>query len=199
VIASRNRAKAAEVARILADAGVECHLVSLADFPEATLPPETGATFAENALAKAEHAALATGLPAVADDSGLEVNALGGQPGITSARYAGEEATDEDCYGKVLELLRDVPDERRGARFRCAAAYATPEGKTVLAEGICEGCIAQQPAGTAGFGYDPIFIPRGDTRTMAQLSAAEKHAISHRGRAFRLLARLIRDRLEGDV
>jgi XTP/dITP diphosphohydrolase len=194
VIASHNRAKAAEVAQILRAEGIELQVVSLADFPGVTLPPETGTTFAENAMVKAQHTARATGLPAVADDSGLEVDALGGEPGIMSARYAGEEASDEERYGRVLELLRRVPHEDRGARFRCAAAYVHPDGDSLLAEGVCEGRIASSPAGRGGFGYDPIFVPGGESRTMAQLTSGEKHAISHRGRAFRELARQMRSR-----
>jgi XTP/dITP diphosphohydrolase len=192
LLASHNRAKAAEIAAILRDAGLDLEVVTLADFPEVVLPPETARTFAENALAKAKAAAAATGLPAVADDSGIEVDALGGEPGVMSARYGGPEATDRDRYQKVLRLLKEVPDVRRVARFRCAAAYATPDGQTLLAEGTLEGRIVREPVGSGGFGYDPIFIPDGDTRTMAQLTPAEKHAISHRGRAFRALAKLIR-------
>jgi XTP/dITP diphosphohydrolase len=192
VVATHNRAKAAEIAAILRDAGLDLEVLTLADFPEVVLPEETGHTFAENAVAKAKAAAAATGLPAVADDSGLEVDALGGEPGVMSARYGGPEGTDRGRYEKVLRLLKEVPDVRRVARFRCAAAYATLDGQTLLAEGTIEGRIAHEPAGSGGFGYDPIFIPDGDTRTMAQLTPAEKHAISHRGRAFRALAKLIR-------
>ena len=196
VVASLNRAKAAEIARILSDEGVDFEVLSLADFPEAELPPETGETFAENALAKARHAAAALGMAAAADDSGLEVEALDGAPGVLSARYAGEAAGDEDRYRKLLAELREVPNNRRAARFHCAAAYATPDGAVLLAEGTCEGTIAREPSGSGGFGYDPIFIPQAEARTMAQLTPAEKHAISHRGRAFRKLATLIREQLE---
>lgn len=192
VVASLNRAKAREIARILRAEDLDREVVSLADFPDITLPPETGATFAANAVVKARYVAEATGLSAVADDSGLEVDALGGEPGIRSARFAGEDATDEDRYRKVLYLMEDVPEGRRQARFRCAAAFAAPEGDELLAEGVCEGRIAREAAGTGGFGYDPIFIPDGRECTMAQLTAEEKHAISHRGRALRLLAKLLR-------
>lgn len=194
VVASLNRAKAREIARILCDEELDFEVVSLADFPELSLPPETGATFAANAVAKARHVAEATGLSAIADDSGLEVDALGGEPGIRSARFSGEGATDEDRYRKVLCLMEDVPDDRRGARFQCAAAFAAPEGDELLAEGVCEGRIAGEAAGTGGFGYDPIFVPDGHECTMAQLTAEEKHAISHRGRALRRLAKLLRRR-----
>jgi len=195
VVASLNRAKAAEIARILSDEGVDFEVLSLADFPQVELPPETGEMFAENALAKARHAAAALGMAAAADDSGLEVEALGGAPGVLSARYAGEDASDQDRCRKLLAEMIDVPHDRRAARFHCAAAYATPEGQVLLAEGTCAGAIAREPAGSGGFGYDPIFIPQGEERTMAQLTSAEKHAISHRGRAFRKLAKLIREQL----
>lgn len=194
VVASLNPAKANEIADILAGEGLDYEVVSLADFPGVALPPERGATFAANAAAKARFAARATGLPAVADDSGIEVEALGGEPGVRSARYAGEGADDEERWRKLLARMADLPSHRRRARFRCAAAYAEPEGEVVLAEGACPGRIAQEPAGRGGFGYDPVFIPDGYSLTMAQLTPAQKHAISHRGRALRLLARLIRER-----
>jgi XTP/dITP diphosphohydrolase len=196
VVASHNQAKTAEIAQILADEGLDFEVVSLVDFPEIALPPETGATFAANAAAKAEHAAQHTHLPAIADDSGLEIEALGGEPGIHSARYAGEGASDEDLCRKVLGLMAEVPDHRRRARFRCAAAYAEPEGEEMLAEGTCPGRIAREPSGSGGFGYDPVFIPDGYTLTMAHLTPHQKHRISHRGRAFRLLAQMIREHLE---
>lgn len=196
VLASLNRAKAREIAQILKAEGLSIEVVPLADFPGASLPPETGATFIDNALLKARAAAQAAGLPAVADDSGLEVDALDGEPGVMSARYAGEGASDEDRYRKVLSLLRDVPDEKRTARFRCAAVYVEPGGEELLAGGAVEGRIARAPKGTGGFGYDPIFLPEGREVTMAELSPEEKHAISHRGRAFRALAALLRARME---
>ncbi len=194
VVASLNRAKAREISRILRDEKLGFEVLSLADFPEVALPPETEDTFAANALDKATAAARGTGLPAIADDSGLEVDALDGEPDIRSARFAGEGASDQDRYRKVLDLMREVPDSRRQARFRCAAALVTPEGEKLLAEGVCEGRIAQEPSGTGGFGYDPIFVPEDYSRTMAELTAEQKHAISHRGRALRRLARLLRER-----
>ncbi len=197
VVASENRSKAAEIAEILAGEGLAMEVVSLADFPDVSLPPETGSTFAANAAVKAKQAAQATGVPAIADDSGLEIDALNGEPGVRSARYAGEDATDEDRYRKVLGLLADVPDHRRRARFRCAAAYAEPGGDVMLAEGTCQGRIAKEAAGSGGFGYDPVFIPDGYSVTMAQLTPAQKNRISHRGRAFRLLAQMIREHLTG--
>lgn len=195
VVASHNPPKVREIAEILAQEGLSFQVVSLADFPDVVLPPEAGATFASNAAAKARQVARATGLPAIADDSGLEVEALGGEPGVRSARYAGEEASDEDRYRKVLDLMADIPTHKRRARFRCAAAYAEPDGEVMLAEGTCPGRVARQPAGAGGFGYDPIFIPDGYSITMAQLTPDQKHALSHRGRAFRLLAQMIREHL----
>jgi len=194
VVASLNRAKAREIAEILAAEGLGLEVVALADFPDVALPPETGESFAANALLKARAAAQGTGLPAIADDSGLEVDALGGEPGVMSARYAGEGAGDADRYRKVLALLADVPDARRTARFRCAAAFVSPEGVELLAEGTCEGRLAREPTGAGGFGYDPIFVPEDYTVTMAQLTPEQKHAISHRGRALRALVPLIRAR-----
>ena len=196
VVASLNRAKAAEIARILSDEGIEFDVLSLADSPHVELPPETAETFADNALAKARHAAAALGMAAAADDSGLEVDALDGAPGVLSARYAGEAASDEDRYRKLLGELREVPNNRRAARFQYTAAYATPDGQVLLAQGTCEGTIAREPSGSGGFGYDPVFIPEGEERTMAQLASTEKHAVSHRGRAFRKLAKMIREHLE---
>ncbi len=195
-LASLNEAKRREIAEILASEGLEAELLSLLNLPAIVLPAETGTTFAENALIKAKGVACvpAINLPTIADDSGLEVDALGGEPGIRSARYLGPLATHEERYLRVLELMRDVPEGRRTARFRCAAAFATPGGDTLLADGTCEGAIAIAPAGEGGFGYDPIFVPNGHSVTMAQLTPAEKNAISHRGRAFRALARLIREK-----
>jgi XTP/dITP diphosphohydrolase len=203
VIGSFNKPKAAEMAELLQ--GLDIAIRSLGDFPRVRPVPETGETFAENARQKAlglaQQIATEEVLGVVADDSGLEVEALGGEPGVMSARYAGEGASDEGRCRKVLALLAGVPCDRRGARFRCAAVYAEPDGAELSAEGTVEGRIAEEPAGTHGFGYDPIFIPDGLLRqaaglpcglTMAQLSAEEKRAISHRGRAFRALAVLIR-------
>jgi XTP/dITP diphosphohydrolase len=197
VVASLNRAKAREIARILREEGLGLQVVSLADFPGANLPEECGASFAENAVAKAEHAARATELPAVADDSGLEVEALGGEPGILSARYVGKGASDAERCRKVLDLMREVPEGRRQARFRCAAAFATPEGEVLVADGTCEGRIVREPAGGGGFGYDPIFVPDGYGVTMAELTPEQKDGISHRGRALRELAKMMRAWLLG--
>jgi XTP/dITP diphosphohydrolase len=152
------------------------------------LPPESGTTFADNALGKARAAASATGRPAIADDSGIEAAALGGAPGVWSARYAGEGATDEENLAK---LLRDVPaDGDRRVAYVCALAYVEPGGREEIAHGRCEGTLATEPRGDGGFGYDPAFVPDdypGDERTMAELTPEEKDAISHRGRAARAL------------
>jgi XTP/dITP diphosphohydrolase len=152
--------------------------------PEVELPPETGQTFAENAIEKARAAAAATGLRAVADDSGIAAAGLGGRPGVRSARYAGESATDEENLAK---LLREVPDSDRRVAYVCALAYAEPGGRTHVVEGRCEGVLVTEPRGDGGFGYDPAFLPadRDDGRTMAELTPEEKDAISHRGRAAR--------------
>lgn len=187
VLATRNPGKLAELRRILDEAGPAVELLgpdSFADLPEVA---ETGSTFAENALLKARAIAAGTGLPAVADDSGLCVDALNGMPGVLSARWAGRHGDDQANLELVLGQLADVPDERRGARFVCAAALALPGGEADLAAGEVVGVLLRQPVGTNGFGYDPIFRPDGHERTTAQLSAAEKDAISHRGRALRAL------------
>ena len=191
VLASRNPHKVRELAALLP--GHE--LVPLPDHVE--LPPETGETFEDNARLKAESAARATGMPALADDSGIEAAALGGRPGVRSARFAGEDATDEENLAK---LLRDVPlDGDRRVAYVCVLAFATPDGATHLEEGRCEGTLAAEPRGTGGFGYDPAFVPvdYADGRTMAELSPQEKDAISHRGRAARaMLVWLLRRRCE---
>lgn len=181
VLATRNPHKVREFAQLLAGHEV----VPLPDDVE--LPPETGETFAENALGKARAAAAATGMAAIADDSGIEAAALGGAPGVRSARYAGEDATDEENLAK---LLREVPaDGDRRVAYVCALAYVDPDGRERLFEGRCEGELAHEPRGEGGFGYDPAFLPADlpDGRTMAELAPEEKDAISHRGRAARAL------------
>jgi XTP/dITP diphosphohydrolase len=191
VLASRNEHKLRELAQLLRP-------YRLDPLPEhVTLPPEAGTTFAANALVKARAAAIATGRPAVADDSGIEVAALRGAPGVWSARYAGDRATDADNLSK---LLRDVP--RRGDRrvaYVCALAYAEPGGREEVVHGRCEGVLALEPRGGGGFGYDPAFVPDdyGDGRTMAELSPQEKDAISHRGRAARALVERLTEAAAG--
>lgn len=187
LVASRNPAKRAEMLRLLHAAPIE--LCSLADFPHVGPVPETGASFQANARLKAEGFFAATALPAVADDSGLEVDALGGAPGVYSARYAGVHGQDAANVAKLLEALADVPPEARAAAFRCCIAVADARGVLTTIEGTCRGRIAETARGAAGFGYDPVFIPEaGDGRTMAELSAAEKDALSHRGAALRRFA-----------
>ncbi|HEX5497051.1 MAG TPA: RdgB/HAM1 family non-canonical purine NTP pyrophosphatase, partial [Mycobacteriales bacterium] len=149
--------------------------------------PETGATFAENALLKAREAVAHTGLPAVADDSGLAVDALSGMPGVLSARWAGPGRSDQANLRLVLDQIAAVPEERRGAAFVCAAALVTPGGIEEVVTGRVGGTLLHAPRGQNGFGYDPIFVPAGHTRTTAEMSAAEKDALSHRGRALRAL------------
>jgi XTP/dITP diphosphohydrolase len=148
---------------------------------------ETGETYLENALLKARTVASALGLPAVADDSGIEVDALGGAPGPRSARFAGPVASDGANLALLIERVRDVPPQERTARYRCVAACAWPDGREARAEGVCEGRLVLEPRGGRGFGYDPAFVPEGESRTMAELADDEKDAISHRGRAFRAL------------
>jgi len=185
ILASRNRHKVRELAEILPG-------VALRPLPdEVELPPEDGETFVANALMKARAALAATGETAIADDSGLEVDGLAGRPGVRSARYAGEEATDQENLDKVLRDLA-ASDGPASARYVCVIALVEPDGRESVFEGICEGRLTQEPRGLGGFGYDPAFVPAdtgpGDGRTMAELSPAEKHEISHRGRAARSLA-----------
>jgi XTP/dITP diphosphohydrolase len=186
VLATRNAHKVEEVRRILAPYDVQ--LVSLGEFPDVGEVAETGATFADNALLKAEAVARATGLLALADDSGLAVAALNGMPGVFSARWTGKHGDDVANLRLVLDQIADVPDERRGAAFVCAAAAVTPAGERLVVEGRVEGVLIRAPRGSNGFGYDPIFVPVGEERTTAEMSSEEKDAISHRGKAFRLLA-----------
>jgi XTP/dITP diphosphohydrolase len=186
VLATRNAHKVAELRRILSAYDVE--LVSLSDYPNVPDVAETGATFADNARLKARAVAVATGLVAIADDSGLSVDALNGMPGVLSARWAGRHGDDVANLQLVLGQIADVPEERRGAAFVCAAAAVAPDGREVVVEGRVEGRLVHAARGHNGFGYDPIFTPIGETRTTAEMSAEEKDAISHRGIAFRALA-----------
>jgi len=197
VLASRNPHKVLELRRILAGAGLEVDLVGLDDpgLEPMTEVAETGATFAANALLKAHALAEATGLPALADDSGLCVDALNGMPGVLSARWSGRHGDDVANLRLVLDQLADVPDDRRGAAFVCAAAAAWPDGTDIVAEGRWDGVVGREPRGRNGFGYDPIFRPQGETRTSAELTEDEKDAASHRGRAFRRLVPLLAPRL----
>ncbi len=189
VLASRNAHKVQELRRILRAAGVDREVLDLAAEQLGGVPEvaETGATFAENALLKATAVAAATGLPAVADDSGICVDALNAMPGIFSARWSGRHGADRANLELLLGQLSDVPDDRRGARFVCAAALAMPDGRTVVTEGELRGRLLRSPRGAGGFGYDPVFVPEGSSRTTAELSPSEKDAISHRALALRRL------------
>lgn len=195
LIASRNRKKLAELHRVLDAAGITgLELLTLDDVPTFDEAPETGATFEDNALAKARDAFAATGLPSLADDSGIAVGALNGMPGVLSARWSGGlVGADKDVanYRLLLAQMGDVPDERRGAAFVSVCALVGDAGEVVV-RGEWPGVIAREPLGDSGFGYDPVFIPEGESRSAAQLSPAEKDAVSHRGRALTLLVPALR-------
>jgi len=198
LLATRNPGKLAELRRLLDAAQVAgIRVLGLADVPAFPEEPETGATFAENALAKARDAAKATGLASVADDSGLAVDALNGMPGVLSARWAGRHGDDRANLELLLAQISDVPDDRRAGWFMCAAALALPDGREHVAEGRLNGTVVRAPRGSNGFGYDPVFVPEGGTRTTSELTDAEKDAISHRGRALRALVPVVRDLLAG--
>jgi XTP/dITP diphosphohydrolase len=152
-------------------------------------------TFEANSLAKARAVVEATGLPAIADDSGVEVDALGGEPGVRSARWAGDDATDEDNNRKLVDAMKDVPEDQRSCRYRCVAVYVDPDGSEIIAEGSCEGTVVLEGRGDLGFGYDPHVIPEDETRTMGEIPLEEKLRFSHRGRAFRALNNELRARL----
>ncbi|MCL2090758.1 MAG: RdgB/HAM1 family non-canonical purine NTP pyrophosphatase [Micrococcales bacterium] len=188
VLATHNQHKLAEVRAILGAVGLDPgRIVSAADLgaPE---PVEDGLTFADNALIKARALVAATGRPAMADDSGLVVDVLGGAPGIFSARWCGHHGDDAANLRLLLDQLADVPDPHRTARFRCAAVLVTPDGTEVVEHGDLDGRLTTAPRGVNGFGYDPVLVPTGEQRTCAELTAEEKNARSHRGRAFRALA-----------
>jgi XTP/dITP diphosphohydrolase len=193
LLATANTKKLVELQRILDAAlgGDRVSLVGLADFHDYPDVPETGLTFGENALIKAREAASRTGLPTVADDSGLAVDALNGMPGVFSARWAGRHGDDQANLDLVLGQIGDVSDQQRGGAFVCAAALVLPNGREHLVEGRQTGKILRARRGTGGFGYDPIFLGDGQTRTNAELTPAEKDAVSHRGKAFRELAKVI--------
>jgi XTP/dITP diphosphohydrolase len=194
VLATRNAHKVVELRRILEAVGLAVELVGVEEYPDVPEVPETGATFEDNAFLKARAVAHATGEIAVADDSGLAVDALNGMPGVLSARWAGGSG-DEANLRLVLAQIGDVPDERLGASFECAAAAVFPDGRELVVRGSLRGSITREPRGSNGFGYDPIFVPAGGHRTTAELSADEKDAISHRGVAFRALAASLGDLL----
>jgi XTP/dITP diphosphohydrolase len=189
VLATRNQGKITEFRRILeALAPGEIELVGVDQFPDLIDVEETGSTFEENSLLKARYTSKATGLPAIADDSGLCVDVLNGDPGIFSARWAGEHGKDRANLEKVLDQLKDIPDDKRTAHFMCVASLVLPDGRHQVAEGRFDGHILRAPVGENGFGYDPIFQPLGMSISSAQMSADEKDVASHRGKSLRALA-----------
>lgn len=191
ILGTRNRGKAREFQKLVEGLGFQ--IKDLNQFRDPPVIRETGSTFEENALLKARGIANWSGLPTLADDSGLEVDCLGGMPGVYSSRFAGERATDEDNNRKLLGLIMDIPREERTARFRCVLALATPDGQERVVEGSCEGLIIDEPRGDQGFGYDPIFyLPEYDA-TFAQLGPKIKNRISHRARAFQKMRSILRD------
>jgi XTP/dITP diphosphohydrolase len=193
-LASRNPGKITEILEICREWPVRWILATDPGLDRWPDVEETGQTYVENALLKARAVAESVGVPAVADDSGIEVDALGGGPGPRSARFAGPGASDEQNLGLLIERVADVPPGDRAARYRCVAACAWPDGREVWTEGTCEGRLVAERRGSGGFGYDPIFVPaEADGRTMAELSPEEKNAISHRGRALRALGVVLGD------
>ena len=197
LLATRNAGKLAELQRLLASAVPGVAVLGLRDVPEYPEAPETGATFEENALLKAREAVRYTGLPAVADDSGLTVDALNGMPGILSARWSGRHGDDPANTALLLGQLADVPDERRGAAFVCAAALVTPDGAEHVLRAEWRGVVVREGRGANGFGYDPVFVPDGLDLTSAELTPAEKDARSHRGQAFAALLPVVAEVLGG--
>ncbi len=198
VLASNNAGKLREFNQLLGSAGFEILPQRDFDIPEAE---ETGLTFVENAILKARNAAAHSGLPAIADDSGLEVDALNGRPGIYSARFAGESASDQDNLRKLLDELGDLPDERRGARFQCLLVYLrhAEDPTPILCQGTWEGRILHQPQGENGFGYDPVFFVPGENASAAEIDAETKNRLSHRGQALRQLLQRLGARPAGDT
>jgi len=191
ILATHNPGKLAELRRILVASRVDVDVADLSEYPGMPEVAETGTTFEANALLKARGVAAHTGLPAVADDSGLCVDALNGMPGVLSARWSGRHGDDEANLRLLLAQLADVPADRRAAHFYCAAALVLPSGSEHVTEGTLHGWLTDAPRGTNGFGYDPIFVPDSSGLTTAQMTAEEKDAISHRGRALRALAPII--------
>ena len=189
VLATRNPGKIKEFRRILDEIHSDSiDLVGLEHFPELEDVEETGTTFLENALLKARTVCSETGLPAIADDSGLSIDALGGSPGIYSARWSGVHGNDQANVAKVLRELESIPTAERGAHFTCVSAFVMPDGSEATAEGVLEGQILRAPIGDHGFGYDPIFLPNGSSLSLAQLGAREKDSMSHRGQSLRAIA-----------
>ena len=190
VLATRNLGKVRELSKMLSDQRT-IEILSVKDFPEAPEVIEDGTTYEDNAKKKAIHIAKYSRSRALADDSGLEVDALGGAPGVHSARYAGSDASDADRIVKLLSAIKDVPDDERTARFKCAVAVAEPGGGADVVIGVCDGAIIREPRGNSGFGYDPIFVPYGYDQTFAELGERVKNRISHRAKALRKALKLI--------
>lgn len=188
-VATRNRGKIREIEEALR--GLPLRLVTWEEFSGWPVPEEKGQTFEENALEKAESLARFTGLPSLSDDSGLEAKALGGRPGVISAHYAGRHGDDAANIARLLGEMEGFSGGDREARFVCVLALVGPRGERLLVRETCEGCIIEEPRGEGGFGYDPVFVPRGYSRTMAELTLEEKNAVSHRGRALRRLRQLL--------
>ncbi|GIG65298.1 RdgB/HAM1 family non-canonical purine NTP pyrophosphatase [Phytomonospora endophytica] len=192
LLASRNAKKLIELRRILAETAPGIELVGLDDVPAFPDTPETELSFAGNALLKARDGVRNSGLPTMADDSGLTVDALNGMPGVLSARWSGKHGDDAANLDLMLAQIADVPDEHRGGAFVCAAAYVHPDGTELVSMGEMRGHVVRERRGTGGFGYDPVFVPEGHELTTAELTPEEKDALSHRGRAFRdLTARIV--------
>jgi XTP/dITP diphosphohydrolase len=188
-LATKNPGKIREIEAILAPAEVEL----VPPDPNWVPPPENDPTYQGNALAKARSLVAMMSVPVLADDSGIEVDALDGEPGPRSARFAGENASDQENLLKLIEVVKRAPSAARTARYRCVAVLVTPTGLETVAEGVVEGNLLAEPRGTGGFGYDPIFVPMGESRTMAELTPQDKDLISHRGKAFRALIRPLRE------
>ncbi|MBT9170767.1 MAG: Non-canonical purine NTP pyrophosphatase [Actinobacteria bacterium] len=189
ILATKNSGKIREIENLLKDS--KFRILTFKDFKSWPEIEERGSSFAENALIKARDLVRFHGLPVLADDSGLEIEYLDGRPGVLSSRYAGYGATDEENIQKVLREMQGCPEDRKGARFRCVVVFLTPAVRCHVAQGICPGRITFNRRGKGGFGYDPIFIPDGFTRTMAELTLAEKNEISHRAKALRSLLKIV--------
>ncbi len=188
VLATRNKGKIAEFERLLAEYASDIQVLGLADFPDLPDVEETGSTFQENSLLKAREVSAYCQLPALADDSGLCIDALGGDPGIYSARWSGVHGNDAENIAKVLHQLKEVESELRGAHFTCAVALHMPDGRELIEESHLFGTIVREPRGEAGFGYDPIFMPNNSSLTLGEFGPGEKDLISHRGQALRAIA-----------
>ena len=196
VLATRNKDKIKEIKKLLDNVNVK--ILTFNDFPEFPIVEETGSTLRENALIKARAVVRKTGKISLADDSGLEVEVLGGKPGVFSSRFAGEDASYDDNNRKLLSLLKGIPEEKRSATFKCVMALVSPKGKELVVEGICRGRITTKPYGKEGFGYDPVFQPEGMDKTFAQLSQDEKNSISHRGVALRKLKEVLEEMTQAE-